>query len=731
VSTSLRALAERLGIAASYYEIGGRERVTSDATREALVAGMGFDGSSEAAAARSLAALEEAGRQRLVEPVLVWREHEGRPPVVPVALPPDAAGPLDWELELMLESAEVVRCEGRVAPDAPRRLEVELPCLPEPGYHDLVVRVAGAGVAREGRQRLVTAPRTATGVAERIGAARRFGLWTNLYTVRSERSWGFGDVAELAALARWCGAQGGAFVGVNPLHALPNRGTAITPYSPSSRIWRNVLYLDVEAVPEWRGCEAARAHAAKPAFAAELARLRGAGAIDHAAVLDAKLPVLRLLFACFQAARRERPANPRASAFAAFVAREGALLRDFATWEALADHFAARPGAPATDWRRWPEPFRSPGSPAVAAFCAAHADEVELRAWLQFELLEQLGRAAAAGRDAGLAIGLYQDLAVGSAADSADTWMAPALFAQGVSVGAPPDDYAPDGQDWGFPPLDPHRSRADGHRFFAALLRAGFAHAGALRIDHAMGLLRLFWIPTGRPGGEGTYVRYPVDELLGVLALESRRAGALAIAEDLGTVPDEFRPLLRDWGVLSSAVLYFERDGAVPRPSQRVSAHALATVQTHDLAPLAGFLDGTDLRLRRAVGQLADDAALAAAQAERAAEVAAWIARLREEGLLAPEGTPDAAAIAVALHAFLARTPAPLVGVALDDLGGEREPVNVPGVPVERHRSWSRRMRLPLDEIAADPLARAILGVTAVERPGDKRDDSRAGPDRG
>jgi len=702
----LTALAERLGIASSYWDLVGRARPTSDATRGALVAAMHFDGSDEAAAARALDDLNRAEAASLIDPVLVWREYEEVVPSLPLRLPP-SSGALDFEIEVRTEDGALHRGEGRIDPDA---RQVLLPVRPPIGYHELCIRIAGPGVVSEGRQRFIMAPRTACTVQQRLGDARVFGFWTNLYSVRSARNWGFGDFGDLRALMRWCGSVGGAFVGSNPLHAIPNRGLAITPYSPSSRLYRNVLYLDVEAVPEWESSPVARAQLADAGFAARLATLRGADTIDHGAVLDAKLPVLRELFATF-CAQRLASANPRSAAFDAYRQREGERLRDFATWEALAAHFALRPEWPATAWRSWPPAYQRPDTAAVAAFRREHAGEIEFRAWLQFELAEQLAQVAASGRDAGLAIGLYQDLAVGSADDSADTWMAPALFASGVAVGAPPDDYAPDGQNWGFPPLDPHAIRTDGYRFFSALLRASFASAGALRIDHAMGLLRLFWIPAGRPGSDGTYVSYRHDELLGVLALESRRYAALVIAEDLGTVPPEFPPLLVDWGILSSSVLYFERDGAVPRAAQRISARALATVETHDLVPLAGFAAGRDLRIRRAVRQIADDTALEGALAERAGDHAAWLARLRGEGCLAAEGEPDAAALAGAFHAFLARTPAPLVGASLDDLAGETEPVNVPGVSVEQHRSWSRRMSVSLERLPETATAQAVLAA--------------------
>ena len=707
----LSDLAARLGIAASYWDLAGNAHPSSDATREALIATMGFDASDEAAAARAIDGLQHAAVERLVDPVQVWREDGAIAPSLPLTLA-SAAGQTDYEIEVRTEDGALHRAEGRVDPADPR---LALPLRPPTGYHEIRVRVDGGGAVREARQRFIAAPRTAYTVQDRLGDAGVFGLWTNLYSVRSPRNWGFGDFGDLGALLRACASAGGAFVGVNPLHAIPNRGLAITPYSPSSRLYRSVLYLEVEAVPEWFACSAARARVAERAFAARLDALRAADVIDHGAVLDAKLPVLRDLFATF-CVQRNAGENARSTAFAAFARREGALLRDFATWEVLAAHFAERPDEPATAWRRWPLSYQRPDGAAVAAFRDANADAIEFRAWLQFEVAEQLARAAASGRNAGLEIGLYQDLAVGSAGDSADTWMTPALFATGASVGAPPDDYAPEGQNWGFPPLDPHALRADGYRFFAAMLRANFAGAGALRIDHAMGLMRLFWIPEGRSGREGAYVQYRQDELFGVLALESQRHAALVIAEDLGTVPAEFPPLLVDWGVLSSSVLYFERDGSVPRPAHRISARALATVETHDLVPLAGFATGRDLQIRRAVGQIADDAALAAVIAERNAEYAAWIARLREEGLLPAEGDVDAAALAGAVHAFLARTPAPLVGVSLDDLAGECEPINVPGVSVEQHRSWSRRMSVALDAILATPTARATLAALEARR---------------
>jgi 4-alpha-glucanotransferase len=700
---ALRALADRLGIVPSYRDVGGRERATSDASAEALALAMGFDASGEASAARALAALDAERAGRLVDPVLVWREWEHADPELEVeaAL---LAGARDFALELRLEDGRVLRREGRLPGAAPgRRVGLALPARPPPGYHE--VRLAldgGSGGARAAVQQLVMTPRTAFAPEEATGRARAFGVLCNLYTLRSPRGFGHGTFGDLAELARWAAGQGAAFVGLNPLHAVENRGLAFAPYSPSSRLFRNLLYLDPEAVPELAESTELAARLADPAVAARRAALLSAPRLDHEAIHDAVLPLLRELHRVFRERHAER-ATPRGAAWRAYCEREGDALRDFATWEALAEAQGGGPGGFDPEWWRWPPALRDSRSSAVEAFRSRCAEAVDFRRWLQFELDRQLGVAAAAARDAGCRLGVYGDLALGSSRASADTWMAQDLYARGVNVGAPPDDYAPAGQDWGFPPFDPHRLRASGYREWIRLLRASFAHAGALRLDHAIGLLRLFWIPAGRPGSEGAYVRYRGDELLGILALESRRHRAIVVAEDLGTVPPELPGLLHDWGLLRSAVLRFERDADGSfRPPRAWPARSLATAGTHDLPPLAGFWTGADVSLRRALGAAPPDA-----DAAREAERRALLGRLRAENLLPGEGDPDPAALMAAVHGLLARTPAALIGVSLDDLAGETEPVNLPGVPLETHRSWSRRMARPLAELtrAADVAA--------------------------
>jgi 4-alpha-glucanotransferase len=693
---ALRELAERLGILPAYRPAGGgAPRRTPDATRQALVAALGFEAGDEAQARRALARLRESEAEEILAPARVARGAGARR----LPLGRGATGAARFELEIRDESGALQECGGalrgaRRAPPA-----IPLPTL-APGRYRLRARLGSASRSglREAEQWLVVAPDGCLPVEEKLGRRRAFGIWANLYSLRSARNQGVGDFSDLRRLARFAGRAGAAFVGVNPLHALRNRDGDVSPYSPTSRLFRNPLYLDVEAVPELATCRAARRRLAGGACRRALEELRAGDRVRYAESAAWKTAVLRDLHRDFSALP---DSAPRRRAYAVFRRRAGRRLEEFATFCALEEVQAER-GLP-RDWRRWPEELRHPGSPAVARFCAERARDVDFHAFLQFELDRQLASAARASRRAGCAVGLYQDLALGSAPSGFDTWAAPELFAPGVSLGAPPDAYAPSGQDWGIPPFHPRRLAEGSYAFFGELLRAAFCHAGALRIDHILGFVRQWWVPQGVPASEGAYVRVPHDDLFGVLALESRRAGALVIGEDLGTVPRQVPSLLARWGILSSRVLLFERDRRGRfRSAARYSPRALVSANTHDLPTLRAFLEGRDLALRRELGLLPDDDALALALEERERELAALFARLRAGGHLGA-GRPDPPELARAVHAFLASTRAPLLGLSLDDLAGESEPVNVPGVSHERFPSWTRRMRLSLEALPRDP----------------------------
>ncbi|HEY0780317.1 MAG TPA: 4-alpha-glucanotransferase, partial [Gemmatirosa sp.] len=387
-------------------------------------------------------------------------------------------------------------------------------------------------------------------------------------------------------------------------------------------------------------------------------------------------------------------------------------------------------------WPEWPDAMQTATGDAVRAFARDHAETVDFHRWAQFELDGQLGAAAARARARGLPVGLYQDLAVGVSPAGGDVWGDQALFVTGVSLGAPPDALGPDGQNWGLPPMSPRQLARDGYAPWTRLVRSAMRHAGALRIDHAIGLFRQFWIPEGSTGRDGAYMRMPSDELLGILALESVRAnggaGALVVGEDLGTVPPEVGPGLARWGVLSSKVLYFERgEHGAFTPPRTYARTALATVNTHDLATLAGWWAGRDVALRREL-ELATDEETEAARGDRARERAQLVRLLVSEGVLdsaavggvghgdIPEALEAAAlddlVLRAAVHAVVRRAPSWLVGLALEDLVGETEPVNLPGVGPDRFSSWTRRLRMSIEEAGKDEGVARAFGVERVWR---------------
>ena len=673
--TSLQRLADRVGILPEYVDQTGKElRTTSDATRVAILSAMGLDCSTDAAARATLAQLEARALTSPLEPVRVRLRGSAGAARVRLRLPRSLRGEAAWTTTLTFESGETHRLEGASEPNARGEIVIELGVrLPE-GYHRLEATVSAGGAERAGTQSLIVVPR----------ACRKlrpvFGVFANLYTVRSADDWGVGDFTTLGRLLEWTARESGDFVGVNPLHALRNRGWEVSPYSPVTRLFRNPIYLDPGVVPA--------------ELRSEREALRSSNAVEYQRAMALKRRALERVHAGFAPDESYRR----------FSEAEGESLDRYATFEALVDHFGHG------DWRRWPDAFRDPRSPEVAAFRAGREREVDFHRWLQFELDRQLGAAAERGRRAGLRIGLYQDLAIGTSACGADIWANPHLFVEGVSIGAPPDDYSATGQNWGLPPVDPRALRESRYDFWVRLLRSSLRHAGALRIDHVMGLFRQFWIPEGRSGTEGAYVRFPADDLLGILVLEARRHGAVVVGEDLGTVPPEVRPALRRRGILTSRVFYFERADGRFRPAAEYEPASLATANTHDNPPLAGFWSGRDIELRREVGELASDEAVARARQEREKMKHAMLERLAADGVLpSPDEPASDAALRGAVHEFLCRTPAAMVGLNLDDLVGETMPINLPGIPFDRYPSWTRKLATPVEALAANPDVRTAL----------------------
>ena len=539
-------------------------------------------------------------------------------------------------------------------------------------------------------------------------ARRSWGFTVQLYSVRSRSSWGHGDLHDLAELAVWSGrALGADFILVNPLHAAePLPPVSPSPYLPMTRRQVSPLYLRIEDIPEYAGLSAGD-RARVEALAAPLrAASTTAALIDRDAVWTAKRTALEMIRTVPLSAGRQ-------AEFDAFGGHDRRAARDWATWCAIAEVHGS-------DWRSWPSALADPRSAKVAEFSRAHADRVEFHAWVQWLVAEQAAAAQRAARQAGMGIGVIADLAVGAHPGGADAWARQDVIVPGISVGAPPDEFNQRGQDWTLPPWHPGRLAAQAARPLGELVAATTRNAGGMRVDHVMGLARLWWIPAGMPPEQGTYVRYDHELLGGVVAAEVARADALAIGEDLGTVEPWLPKFLAARRVLGTSMLWFERraDGTPRRPGGWRRG-CLAMVGTHDMPPAAAFLTGDQVTIRAELGLLTQPEAIERAAAR--ADADRWVRMLAREGLL-PGATgarhPSPAEFTVALYGYLTRTPALLIGVSLADAAGERRPQNMPGT-VDEYPNWrvpltdSEGKPVLLEDLPAHPGVRAIAAAVS------------------
>ncbi|SEG86588.1 4-alpha-glucanotransferase [Actinacidiphila yanglinensis] len=665
-------LAGLYGVDVTYRPTADTEVPVPEETIVAVLAALGVDASTPRSVKDALAAYDQRAAHRLLDPCTVLRAGHGTLDALRARLPRDT------RLTVSTRSGE--------------------PLTTAPGEPGRYVLRAVTPDGRTASGDLVVAPARLPGPPERT-----FGFMAQLYSTLSSRSWGMGDLADLADLAAWSGRTLGAgFVQINPLHAaVPGRPTDPSPYRPSSRRFPDPVYLRVEEIPEY---------AYLPADLREQAArlLRGAAAlrdevllkdalIDRDAVWDLKSKALEML-------RTVRLSPGRRAAYADFLAEQGQALDDHATWSALAELHGP-------DWHAWPAGLRDPRSPQVARARSDLMERVDFHSWLTWLTDSQLGAAQQAARDAGMPVGVVHDLAVGVHPAGSDAWSMQDVLAAGISVGAPPDAFNSRGQDWGLPPWRPDALAATGYAPYRDLIARMLRHAGGLRIDHVMGLFRLWWVPQGRPPTDGTYVRYDADAMLGLLALEAYEAGAVVIGEDLGTVEAGVREEMADRGVLGTSVLWFERDYSGADPDRRPLPPSawreacLATATTHDLPSTAARLTGEHVVLRHRLRLLTRP--LVQEQAEDAAEVAEWIALLSRLGML-PEGAADEEAVVKAVHRFLAATPARMIGIWLPDAVGDRRPQNLPGTSTE-YPNW----RLPVAGADGRPLTLEQLAASS------------------
>ncbi len=679
---ALRHRAHLAGIALNYTSFWGEHRDVPASVIERALTAMG----------------SHADTGAVPSPVLVSQGHAATVP-----LHSDGT----WRLFTAETAERTLVCEGMGA-------VAELPASLDMGYYLLQAPDALA------ERLVIVAPEHCWSPEPLRQGERWWGLSAQLYALRSERNWGIGDFTDLADLVSIAAGQGAAFVGLSPLHALrADQPDAASPYSPSSRLALNTLFIDVAAVPEFMRSSAAQALFSDAAFQQRLGALRASGEVRYAEVAAAKQEMLWLLWDEFQ--RSEwRTDSPRAKAFRAFMQSQADILGQHALYEAIQCHLNAV--APSVwGWPAWPEPMRDPQGADVKAFAQAHADQVQYRFWLQWLAHGQLERVSQRAR-AMMPLGLYCDLAVGANDGGSETWTGQGLYARGMNVGAPPDPLNHQGQDWGLPPMNPCALVAAHFLPMRRLLTSVMRPAGALRMDHVMALMRLFW--TSADGG--AYVYYPLDALLAVMSIESHRHQCLVIGEDLGNVAPQMREAMAQKTLLSYRPLIFERaDGGAFRPPAHWPHQALAVVSTHDLPTLRGFWAAEDIEVQSRLGWLSAPDAHARALMDRAQDRVRLLIALSEEGLLPtgatadPQSVPEAnAGFVAAVHRYLARTPCWLAAVQLEDVTGQLEQVNVPGSTEAMQPNWRRRLSVPLEKLSTHPCFSDIAAAMRAERGG-------------
>ncbi|WP_433875069.1 4-alpha-glucanotransferase [Sinomonas atrocyanea] len=695
----LRELAGRHKVATAFWGWDGAEHPVSDATLRAVLGALGVPvGSTD----DMLAALDEADLEpwrRLLPPAVVTREGHEAPVQVhvphgrPVSVWVTTENGTSYTVRQVDDWEEPRTVDGVLTGRAVFLLPSDLPL----GWHTLHADTDG----RTASSTLVVTP-TQLSTTQQLAEGRRWGLMAQLYSVRSRRSWGIGDFGDLADLAAVAGAEGAGFVLVNPLHAAePVPPIQDSPYLPTTRRFVNPLYLRIEDIPEYGYLNPEdRAHVE------ELARERAAansspGLLNRDATFAAKLAALELVWHVPRSPAREQ-------AYRRFRDGAGPGLDDFALWSALA-------AAPQTDDAApsWP----APGSAEADRLKEQLADRVDFYRWLQWLCDEQLEAAQRTAQDCGMDLGLIHDLAVGVRPDGADAWTLSGTLAEGVSVGAPPDVFNQQGQDWSQPPWHPGRLAESGYAPYRDMLRTILRHAGGIRVDHILGLFRLWWIPGGGSPAEGTYVYYDHEALVGILALEAQRAGAVVIGEDLGVFEPWVRDYLAERGIFGTSILWFENDAeGRPLEPERYRQQCLTSVNTHDLPPTAGYLAGEHVRLRESLGLL--ERPLEEELAAAASELEGMMGLLRERGLLPEAGgsAADEQRTIEALYTLTTLTPSALLGVALVDAVGDRRTQNQPGTHLE-HPNW----RIPLtghdgeavliEDLAANPRFASLVST--------------------
>lgn len=697
-------LIERLsvlcGIVPEYYDIRGNLHKTTLETKKAILLSLGIDIESPDLLNEEIRKRDLGSWLSIIEPVYVLSINE-KPLRIPLYLPLENGHEDRVSVDILVidEAGDrrdfTVQCFNNIIDEriinGKRYVKIEFMdsynyAL---GYYDIDLILNHYDDALNGlkkKSRIILTPDSAY-LPDDLKKA--LGLSVNLYSIRSRKNWGVGDFGDLEVLINWFALSGGQLVGINPLHALSNTTPyGISPYSPLSRLYKNFIYLDMDKI----GCECI----SETDYRGRIERLRKQPLIDYEVVASIKLEILKKAFKGFMKDHYGKDTQLGRD-FARFLNEEGRGLELFATYMAISERYKS------FDWQSWPEEYQSPDSNAVKLFVSKKKERILFYQYTQWLIDCQHRQVCVIAEKAGMPVGLYHDLAIGAIRGSSDVWCNKSLYALDMDVGAPPDEFSPDGQNWGFPPLIPDKLRENGYEFYIHTIRKNMRYAGALRIDHALGIFRLFWIPSGKSPKDGAYVMYPHEDLLRIIALESVRNRTIVIAEDLGTIGENVRENLSRFKMLSYRLFYFERN--YPDPSFLSPSNypelALSSVTTHDLPTIYGYWVGRDIEERRRLGKYPDDGTWLRQLEERNRDRMLIIDALRREGLLPNDfqlPTQMTEELCIAIYRYLMKTPSRIVLVSFDDMLGRIDQQNMPGV-TEGYPNWRQKIGIDLEDI--------------------------------
>ncbi|WOH36328.1 4-alpha-glucanotransferase [Thalassotalea fonticola] len=723
--TAIQQLAEQVGFHSSYIDSYGNSVAANQDALKALLTAMNYNVECDDAILASVKQLSDSSWVSLLPAMQMVKSEQAVHSAWISVANADLNNTLQWLInfengdtltgQVAVSELEVL-AQHNVDDTLYKKLAVVLPSLIE-GYHSLTITLGNETASGH----LIVAPQKCYSPND-AADYRMWGLAAQLYSVKSENSWGMGDFGDLKNLVKQSAKRGITAIGLNPLHPLyPNNPAHISPYSPTSRCFLNTLYIDVTSVANFKSCKPAQALVQSKDFIEQVAQANDQEFIDYPHAAHLKFQALELLYKDFVANHLPK-STEFAKQYLDFVTQMGDDLFELATFDTLYEHFR-KIDEHAYGWKAWPVEFQDPHSVAVEQFKQDNVERIGYFQFLQFIADSQLGEAAQQAKSDDMPVGLYLDLAVGCDGSGAEVWADKHSYVSGAAVGAPPDAMNTLGQDWGLTPINPVALQEKGYMPLVKALRSNMRHAGALRIDHVLGLMRQYWVAPGMAADQGIYITFPLEDIFRIIALESRRNNCVVIGEDLGNVPDGFGDIMAAAGLLSYKVLFFERweNGLFFRP-EVYSEQSMVTVSTHDLSTIAGWWTGNDLKWRQELNLYPNEQMGIDERNGRVTDRKQLLGALEFEGVLSKEKFPQTqpatmnSELSRAVQAFLAKAPSRILLVPLEDALGLKEQVNIPGT-IDEHPNWRRRLPYTIAEFWQHQDMNNLVTVMNQERP--------------